>query len=184
MADTKRKLKTILTFASEEIFNRAIAETNTSALVEALLSKHYGITIPTDTVQQQMRHAALESSEAKTETPEPTAPAVEQILPTTEVVDELGDEDGDLDTEQEPEDAPVTTAPSAEDVHPAAMPDLPIAPAPAAAEPEAPAFAPIYPAGQEPKPAPEPDPPYSAGDKVCPTCGKVFSPLPYCVECL
>lgn len=219
MEEPKKKLKTIVSFSSEEVFDKALAEPNTSALVEVLLAQHYGLTLTGDSVQARTRQAVLdkiqppepvedvltvataspqrtsfgpsdglEHSAEATAAPEPT-PSVETPAPEPEpspavpdpVVDPLADEDGLLDEQDElPDGSPESPA----------VPDAPVVPD-SPAEPtaldtlaEVP-FAPVYPADHPENPANTvPVAQFAAGDKVCPTCGKNFAPLPYCLNCL
>lgn len=268
MSATAKKMKTIVSFASEDVFNRARAEGNTSALVEALLAQHYGIKLPTDSVQAQMRHAALgavQTEEVKSEPAATENPDISKLIGGTEgeptvadakPSDEVGNDtngdngaepaapvktetppaendqnqgesdedndpaDGDLDDEfldLPPKPQPMSNdfadlgatadtgvpapapAPEPEPEVPSvpAEPEIPFQPiikAQAEAVPAEPTNTQIDPAsgimppadGAEPmvEPVQEEAPQYNAGDKVCPTCGKNFAPLPYCLDCL
>lgn len=205
----KKPLKTIVTFSSEEVFEKAIAEPNTSALIEALLAKYHGIDIEGDSVQIKWRkHYADKLSDVELDYVEVDTPAA----PEPQVLDDINDEDGDIAEDEPVINDPLgayTEAPAEE----LALPEVPtadtapIVPTPApdvlpdrpvdAVQSEAPAFVPadagspsVTEATQvqeqtEPvvEPAPEEDTSLPVG-RYCPNCLRPMGDSPHCLYCI
>lgn len=199
----KKPLKSLITFHSKEIYERATSETNTSALVEALLARHFGIDISGDTMQAKLRRDALDdmlapvpvglnvSIHPSTPAAAPEAPAPFE-LPSG---DELNHEDGDLDEQFTPS-AEEGKNPLTAEV--GVMKELKVADDLLPDRPEGhkilqvdgsfgpvPANATYIPSNQvEPTPEPVTAGQYEPGTRLCPTCGNDMGTFPHCLVCL
>lgn len=191
--EKKKQLKTLITFHSPEVYERAVAELNTSALGEALFARHFNIEIAGDTVQAQLRRMVLDDYET------PYIETVEDVK-VAGPLDDVDDADGDIEDgplilpQDEPalalpelpkspgvETAPIISAPVEE-----LLPDRPVE---ETVEPSV-GFEPIVEAETPLETVVQHDTTdlietqYAPGTRVCPECGRGMGSDPYCLTCL
>lgn len=197
--ESKKQLKTLITFSSPTVYEKVLAEANTSALAEALFARHFGIEIEGDSPQAQMRRDVLANLPGEM----PRNPVVGTPA-TPSRPDDLNDEDGLIEDEaDEPLELPdvpaETTAPTnsttaevgvaKETKVEEPLPDRPadyVVNMTGGFEPVQPGATsvPVHTPQVESKPAPPPPVLQTVGARLCPNCGNDMGKSPHCLICL
>lgn len=165
----KKQLKTLITFSSADVYVRAIAEPNTSVLVEALLARHFGIEFTGDSAQVQNRRNALSAIPA-TITGGMKVPVITSTPVTPSTV-----------PAPPPLELPLV---------PAATATIAAKPAPEPPLPDRPVdqivgvTGAFEPAVQPNQPVPLAATTYDPGTRLCPSCGNDMGTSPHCLNCL
>lgn len=175
MGKKTKPLKTIITFSSPAIYAKATAHDNTSALIEALLARHFNLPIEGSTLQAQTRREVLADQggmkvpvfplgavSTPVVVPVTNSPEQPNTVPVTSGV--LSGTDEPLALPELPVNPPLPTATHQKIVEPP-LPDRPATFTPA------PAFAPVATL-------------YAPGSRLCPTCGNDLGTSPHCLNCL
>lgn len=165
--DSKKKvLKTIITFHSPDVYTAATKVDNTSALVEALLARHFGLPITGDSPQAILRRTVLTPSGGLKV---PVIPA-EPTPPPAPLTTKAERREAYLNLPPKQSTPPPTSKP--EKVVEPPLPERPTAPTPPPA-PFAPVGAPAVPTTE-----------YAPGSRLCPNCGSDMGTSPHCLNCL
>lgn len=162
----KKQLKTLITFSSADVYVRAIAEPNTSVLVEALLARHFGIEFTGDSAQVQNRRNAL-SAIPTTITGGMKVPVIASTPAAVPAPAPL-----------ELPPVPAATATIAAKIAPERpLPDRPV-------DQIVGVTGAFEPAVQPNQPVPPATTTYDPGTRLCPSCGNDMGTSPHCLNCL